>query len=42
MFLFRMLAIKYRIKSPMAGKELDIENDLLIYMDHKILASLQK
>lgn len=42
MFLYRVLAIKYRILYPMKGRELDIEEDLKIYMEHKVLGALHK
>jgi len=40
--LYRVLAIKYRVLYPMKGKELDIDEELRIYIDHKVLSSLHK
>jgi len=34
--------MKYRIYYPLRGLELKIEDDLQIYNDHKIIASLHK
>ncbi len=39
LFLFRLLAIKYRIKYPLRGKEYKVDDDLTTYLEDKICSS---
>jgi len=39
LYLFRLLAIKYRIKYPLSGKEYSVDKDLRTYLEDKICSS---
>jgi len=36
LFLFRLLAVKYRTKYPLRGKEYSVDKDLRTYLEDKI------
>ena len=42
LYLFRTLAIKYRIKFPLHGKEYIIDRDLATYLEDKVCSSFLK
>ena len=43
LYLFRILAIKYKIKYPMStGKEYKVDSDLMTYLEDKICRSFLK
>ena len=37
--MFRLLAIKYRIRYPLSGKEYKVDEDLTTYLEDKICSS---
>lgn len=39
-YLFRLLAIKYRVKYPLKGLPLNIDTDIKIKLENKIMAAL--
>jgi hypothetical protein len=40
--LFRLLALKYRTKYPLAGKEMNLDLDLGIRLEDKVCSSLMR
>ena len=42
LFLFRLLAIKYRVKYPISGKPYKVDADLKCYYEDKICSSFLK